>query len=125
MPLLKQSIFMLLLYSYSKILNMTSLPKLSENDVQTLATELHNDVEPFRFFVLHMLFHQSSGCAAFDSLSERLACYLQSQESLDDEKREQAKDLVTRILNHFREKGVLSQTDYDVELAGCKTLLSL
>lgn len=103
---------------------MTSLPKLSENDVQTLATELHNGVETFRFSFLHMLFHQSSGCAAFDSLSERLTCYLQSQKSLDEDKKEMIRDLATNILNHFREEGVLSQADYDVEHARCQTLLS-
>lgn len=102
---------------------MTSLPKLSENDVQTLATELHNGVETFRFSVLYMLFYQSSGCAAFDSLSERLAC-LQSQKPLEENKKEMIRDLATNILNHFREKGVLSQADYDVEHARCQTLLS-
>lgn len=115
---------MLLLYSCSKTHYMTSLPKLSENGIQTLAAKLPGGFEPFQSYVLRMLFYQSSGCADFDSLSERLACYLQSQKSLDEDKKEMIRNLATSILDHFREKGVLSQADYDTEHARCKTLLS-
>lgn len=106
-----------------RMVNMKTLPRLSNSEVQTLAISLEVDSTFPIYFILNALFNTGSGYSSFNTFSDRLNSYVQSEKELKDNDRTALIELTIKVLKHFQLEGLLNDADYDSEYDRCQSIL--
>ena len=102
---------------------MSWIPKLSDQEIQELASQISYGLEEPQFSILNALFKKGLGYSQFENIHDRLNAYIGDHKSIGKSEELELWNLISNILQHFREKRVLPDKDYDVEFNRCKLIL--
>lgn len=102
---------------------MSWIPKLSDREIQELASQIPHGLEKPQLSTLNALFMEGFGYSQFKNLYERLNAYIGDYKNINKTERSALWNLISSLLQRFREKRVLSDKDYDAEFDRCKLIL--
>lgn len=102
---------------------MSWIPELSDQEIQELASEISHGSEEPNLLILNALFKKGFGYSQRENLHDRLNAYFGDHKSMTDNEKLKLFNLVSSLLQYFREKRVLSYNDYDTEFNRCKLII--
>ncbi len=102
---------------------MSWIPELSDQEIQELASQIPDGLEEPQFSILNELFKKGFGYSQFESLHDRLNAYVEEQKPIKENENLELWNLISNLLQHFKEKKNLPYKDYDAEFNRCKLIL--
>ena len=102
---------------------MNAFPRLSDSEIQELASKIPSGNKWPQSFYLEILLSKNSPFSSHDSLADRLAAHF-GNKSIKSNERSALIGLIPALLQHFRSNGVINDAVYDLEYERLKSILS-